>query len=236
MSTVINNIRKKTRRLINISSKIIFNKKIFNEGSSSLQALRVVPWFRDNGDKTLRLNYELNEKSVVIDLGGYEGQWAADIFCKYVCSIHVFEPVKKFADNIEERFKKNSKVMIYAYGLSKANIKEKLSISADSSSTFKPGQETEEIQLVKIDDFLVKNNIEHVDLMKINIEGGEYDLLEHLTHSDRISIFENIQVQFHDFVPMAKERMYAIQNNLSKTHYLTYQYEFVWENWKLKNT
>ena len=101
MSTVINNIRKKTRRLINISSKIIFNKKIFNEGSSSLQALRVVPWFRDNGDKTLRLNYELNEKSVVIDLGGYEGQWAADIFCKYVCSIHVFEPVKKFADNIE---------------------------------------------------------------------------------------------------------------------------------------
>jgi FkbM family methyltransferase len=171
---------------------------------------------------------------VVIDLGGYEGQWAADIFCKYACNIHIFEPFKEFAKNIESRFNRNSKVTIYNYGLSKANTVEKLNISADSSSTFKDGNESVEIQLIKIDDFLDKHNINHIDLMKINIEGGEYDLLEYLVQSERILLFENIQVQFHDFVPNAVDRMHTIQSNLSKTHYLTFQYEFVWENWKLK--
>ena len=45
--------------------------------------LRAAQWFKDNGDKTHRLNYNLNEKSIVFDLGGYEGQWASDIFSKY---------------------------------------------------------------------------------------------------------------------------------------------------------
>ena len=44
----------------------------------------------------------------------------------------------------------------------------------------------------------------------------------------------NIQVQFHDFVLDAESRMKSIQADLRKTHELTYQYDFVWENWKLK--
>jgi FkbM family methyltransferase len=236
MITLINIIRKETTGFLKLISGRIFQKNVFSEDSSSIQASRVKPWLKDNGDKTHRLNYDLNENSVVLDLGGYEGQWAADIFCKYGCTIHVFEPLKRFANNIEKRFEKNSKVKIYQYGLSKTNTNEKISISADSSSTFKTGQEAEEIQLIKIDDFLFGSNIKHIDVIKINIEGGEYDLLEHLVNSERILIFENIQVQFHDFVPMARERMYAIQYKLRETHFLTYQYEFVWENWRLKNT
>ena len=30
-------------------------------------------WFKDNGDETHRLNYNLNKNSLVIDLGGYLG-------------------------------------------------------------------------------------------------------------------------------------------------------------------
>jgi hypothetical protein len=43
---------------------------------------------------------------------------------------------------------------------------------------------------------------------------------------------ENIQVQFHDFVPDAEGRMQRIQEKLAQTHELTYQYLFVWENWR----
>ena len=78
-------------------------------------------------------------------------------------------------------------------------------------------------------------NIERIDLMKINIEGGEYDLLEHLIKTGWIDKIINIQVQFHDFVENAEARMLAIQNDLAKTHELTYQYKFVWENWRLKD-
>ena len=69
------------------------------------------------------------------------------------------------------------------------------------------------------------------DLIKINIVGGEYEVLEILLKNNMISIFKNIQVQFHDFiVDNAKERMNAIQKKLALTHVLTFQYEFVWEN------
>lgn len=204
------------------------------ENTPSIQSLRVIPWFKDNGDKTHRLNYELNESSVVIDLGGYEGQWAADIFCKYACFVYIFEPCQEFANNIIGRFKNNSKISVFNYGLANINAVEKLCVSADGSSIFKSGEKNVEIRLVKIEDFLNEKNITHVDLIKINIEGGEFDLLEHLIESGKILFFENIQVQFHDFIPNAAERMLAIQSNLRKTHYLTYQYEFVWENWKLK--
>ena len=73
----------------------------------SIQSIRVIPWFELNGDKTLRLDYSLNDESLVFDLGGYEGEWSADIFCKYGSNIYVFEPNKDFYNNIVQKFCKN---------------------------------------------------------------------------------------------------------------------------------
>ena len=70
--------------------------------------------------------------------------------------------------------------------------------------------------------------------MKINIEGGEYDLLEDFIQSGEIKKIINIQVQFHYFITGAKTRMRKIQKSLRKTHVLTYQYPFIWENWRIK--
>jgi hypothetical protein len=43
----------------------------------------------------------------------------------------------------------------------------------------------------------------------------------------------DIQVQFHDFVPDAEIRRDEIRRALSATHHLTYDYPFVWENWRI---
>lgn len=199
----------------------------------SSQEKRCIPWFLDKGDKTLRLDYPLNENSVVFDLGGYEGQWASDIFSKYCCFIHVFEPVEKFANQIEHRFAKNKKIFVHQFGLSDADKKLEIFIDGDRSSSFKTKDNNGQyIEIIRAMDFVRKHEISIVHLMKINIEGGEYDLLEHLLESGFISNITNIQVQFHDFVPNAEERMNKIQHELSKTHFLTYQYPFVWENWQ----
>ena len=235
MSKLISIFLNKAAGLLSVIAKKISPETAVLHSSPSIQSIRVLPWFRVDGDKTHRINYDLNQDAVVIDLGGYEGHWAADIFCKYDCYIHIFEPVEEFAQNIKERFEKNKKVSVYTYGLSNTNKNQKLNISADRSSAYEPGEKSVNIKLKKIDDFIKEHNIEHVDLVKINIEGGEYDLLEHLVSNKQILVFENVQVQFHDFVPNSLARMHAIQNELSKTHNLTYQYEFVWENWKRKS-
>ena len=200
-----------------------------------IQHNRVQPWFATNGDQTLRLDYDLNSGSTVFDIGGYKGEFAADIFCKYNANIYVFEPIKSFFDVIKNKFSHNEKVKSYNFGLAGKDEQMEISMSDNASSIFLKTEETQTIQLKSIINFIKENNIAQIDLIKINIEGGEYELLESLIENNLIKIFTNIQVQFHDFLlEDGKERMNKIQEHLSKTHQLTYQYEFVWENWKLK--
>ena len=85
------------------------------------QAIRVRPWFKINGDKTLRLFYKLNQDSVVFDVGGYEGNWASDIFSMYLCNILIFEPVESFFNIIKKRFKQNRKINFFKFGLAGNN-------------------------------------------------------------------------------------------------------------------
>lgn len=192
-------------------------------------------WFQDKGDATLRLNYDLNKDSVVFDLGGYKGQWSGDIFGRYGCDIYVFEPVAMFYKEIVNRFRDNPKIKVFPYGLSDENKICQIGLAQDGSSIYKLSQDTEEISLVKAADFINQQGIERIDVIKVNIEGGEYDLLDHLIQSEFVKIVRNLQIQFHDCpeIPNVMNRMHAIQQELSKTHELTYQYyPFVWENWQ----
>ena len=192
-------------------------------------------WFADRGDETFRLNYpELTEDSLVMDLGGYKGGWASDMYAKYNCTVWIFEPVKEFADNIRERFSRNKKISVFEFGLGNGNSSRPIYLDNDGTSFYKVGARTVEAIQKDIRQFFLEQKIAAVALMKINIEGGEYELLENLVDSGLIQNIKNVQVQFHDFVPGAKMKMKRIQERLSSTHVLTYQYEFVWENWQRK--
>ena len=199
----------------------------------SPQEKRVVPWFNDRGDKTHRLFYDLNHDSIVFDLGGYEGQWTSDIFSMYCSNIYIFEPVPIFFQDISKRFKINSKIYPFMFGLSGETKTMNIRMDNNASSVYLKAGNICEISLIKVSDFFMEHNIVNVDLMKINIEGGEYDVLEHLLDTSLIRLIRNIQIQFHDFVPNAESRMKNIQRRLEDTHHLTYQYPFVWENWTL---
>jgi len=210
-----------------------FIGKVKNRIFPSKQAQRVKPWFKVNGDKTLRLDYDLNQHSIVFDLGGYEGQWASDIFSKYVCPVFIFEPYIKYAEKIKERFRHNGKIKVFAFGLGKIDEQLTLYESDDASSVYKKKGKAYTIEIKKASSFIRKQAITKIDLMKINIEGGEYDLLEELLDEGMVNNIVNLQIQFHDFVDRADERMKRIQQRLSATHTLSYQYEYVWENWVL---
>ena len=68
----------------------------------------------------------------------------------------------------------------------------------------------------------------------MNIEGGEYDLLEYLVGTEWIGKIEDIQIQFHNYGPEYVRRKDKIRLELSKTHYLTYDYALIFENWRLR--
>jgi len=204
---------------------------------------RVINWVESGFDRTLRLDYELDDTAIVFDVGGYEGQWASDIFARYCCTVHVFEPNTTFAATIRRRFAQNPKIVVHDFGLAHISTDEaQLHIKGQGSSLFRrTGSSLDDdspiatVRLVRAADFLAQYGFDKVDLMKINIEGAEYDLLDHLIDTGVVRQVRNIQVQFHDFVPDAHERMSAIHRRLSDTHVLTFQSEFVWENWALNH-
>jgi FkbM family methyltransferase len=192
----------------------------------------VKQFYADGGDYKFRFDYDLAPNSVVLDLGGYEGQWASDLYSRYRCKIHVFEPVAAFAERISQRFRKNIDIEVHACGLGARSRKEVIHVRGASSSLYKDKGGTEEIEIVDVSEWFGTHRIGSVALMKINIEGGEYELLERLIETRLIESIDDVQVQFHNFTDDASERMAAIQEHLGKTHALTYQYRFVWENWK----
>ena len=210
-----------------------FSKIIRNRLYLTKQSRRCRPWFAIDGDNTLRLEYPLNENSVVFDLGGYKGQWASDIFSRYCCNIYVFEPVMIFYEAIKKRFKHNNKIRVFPFGLAEQNKTITLGIDKDRSSMF---QDSAKVEIVKLRSFKIFLYIQQlkISLIKINIEGAEYDLLDFIIQEGLQTCISNIQVQFHDFVPNAEKRRDGIQKILERTHKITWQYPFVWENWEIR--
>jgi len=205
--------------------------KIHRESLAILHA----QWIKDNGDSILRLSYPLNENSVVFDVGGYRGIWAEKIINLYNPHIYIFEPVPEYYSEIVKQLGINPRVFLYNFGLSDKDMNTKIALLSNASSVYKKSKQYINIKLRDINKFLAETKIKKIDLIKINIEGGEYPLLNRLISSRTIEICQNIQVQFHNFIPQAKSRRNKIREHLKRTHYLTYDYPFIWENWRIKN-
>ena len=73
--------------------------------------------------------------------------------------------------------------------------------------------------------------LKSVDLMKINIEGGEFSLLERMTDVNLHTQVDCFLIQFHEWHPNAYQRRARIRKTLAKTHNLQWDYHFIWEKW-----
>jgi FkbM family methyltransferase len=190
-------------------------------------------WYRDDGDHTHRLRYDLTDRSVVIDVGGAHGQWASDIFAMYQPTLHILEPMRAFARGLQARFGRVPKIHVHAIGLDATDRQATLFLDDGASSMFiDAGRGSEQITLRRADDWLREQGIVAIDLLKIHTEGAEYDLVEHLIATGWIPRIRDLQVQFHDYPPDALARLERIRQTLRQTHDLTYQYPFLWENWR----
>ncbi len=191
-------------------------------------------YFAGGVGPALRLDYpSLGPNSTVFDLGGYRGDWTASVLGKYGCKVHVFEFVPEFARGISARFSLDDRVVVHEFGLGSSDRTVPVRLSGDASGE-SAGASDAQCRVVRAVDFLRSSGISDVSLAKINIEGGEYDLLEHLLEEGAIGLFDNLQVQFHKEVPGSEPRLKRIRERLSSTHECTWCFEWVFENWKRK--
>jgi FkbM family methyltransferase len=212
----------------NICREVQGNKSEFQENINR--------WFSNKGDETLRLDYPLGAHSLVFDLGGYLGDFTAEITGRYNCSVFLFEPSIQFFSHCVQRFKSNPKIKCFNYALSDEEGAFKLSKEDNSSSISRVsgGVTYEEIVVKNISRVIADLGVQEISLMKINIEGAEFGVLSDLISSGLISRINNVQVQFHEFYQNSWKLRDQIRLGLSKTHQESWNYPFVWESWARK--
>lgn len=172
----------------------------------------------------------LKGDSIVFDVGGYEGSWSKVIDKKYSPNIYIFEPVSLFAQRITGLFSERKNVQVLSFGLSGSNKKIALSVQEESSSAHKvPGDNAEIVEFLDIVEVMNTYNIQKIDLLKINIEGEEYELLNRLIESGYIARCKHVLVQFHDFVDGATEKRLQCIERIHATHTTSFSYPFIWE-------
>lgn len=193
-------------------------------------------WVADRAEWK-RYDFPLSKDSIVIDVGGYDGLWAKAIDDKYGCKIFVFEPTLEFFNEIVELHKGNPNIKVIHGALSNRDGEAIIHVQSNSSSIHQDnGGRKEEIKLIDVNKWLIENNIENVDLMKLNCEASEYEILMSMVKPENMSHLkvDNFLIQFHKF-PVHYESMYeAIHNEFKHTHDVTFNYLYVWEALKRK--
>lgn len=196
-------------------------------------------WYKARDEQLLRVKYPLNSNSLVLDIGAYKGVWAKQINELYGCQVICFEPVKSMFEQLKQNIGDNKNIKAYNVAISDKNGTEDICLKKDASSLYEKGSSYETVETKTLKTAMLDYKISCADLVKMNIEGSEYAVLEHMIANKpegmgAFDYFKHIQIQFHMNVPSYKERRQAIQDELRKTHKKDYDYEFIWESWSKK--
>lgn len=187
-------------------------------------------WYEQNGDNTYRINYDLNPNSIVVDIGARYGEWCDIIKKKYGCNVYCFDVILDFCIVLN---RKNYVVfncaVIDKFGTINLGIFDnEASILHDETDT----NNIITIESIPASEIFKLINKNEIDLIKINVEGAEYSILNNLIDSGLISKVRSIQVQFH-LIENYEQQYNELSQKLKKTHKITWRFPFIWENWEL---
>jgi len=180
---------------------------------------------------------ELTPECTVVDIGAFTGKWAQHISNLYDCTIYSFEPNPKSYERLEERAEHNPKLHPRPYGLGNRDEQVDFVLSGLGSTEVYDHVELEAgAQRVKVDIADVARvwrelDLQRIDLVKINIEGAEYDLLDRMLELGLQESVQSFLIQFHEWHPRAYSRRRKILKELRKTHRCEWNFGFVWEKW-----
>lgn len=145
----------------------------------------------------------------VVDLGANVGLWSEYIrSVADVHSIYMVEPNKKAVKILQETYINDDKSFIVPKAVSNFDGETDLFTSDDNSlvssiieehrsiSDFGTLSNSEKIQVCKLSTLILENQISKIDLLKIDIEGAEYDLFCDMSSSEFEKI-ENILLEYH---------------------------------------
>jgi FkbM family methyltransferase len=190
-------------------------------------------------DPDLLVDLDLEPGSMALDVGAYEGSWTSRVLERVGdvdLRIHAFEPEPGAAARLQAAFEGDPRVTTHPFGLAGRDREEAMSVGGHGSSVFSnpavPGSfGTTHIRLRDVQRVLADQRVDRIAAIKVNIEGGEFELLDRLHDTGWLTRTGTVLVQFHEFAPGAYSGRRRNRRQLAETHRNTWCYPWVWERW-----
>ena len=182
----------------------------------------------DGYDNLLYEKHELSQEDTVVVLGGYKGKSIEIWRANYNCRVVAYEPIPEFFEELESKFSEDSKVSLINAAVSDKDGELELTLADYGTSQFHQSEEKVIVASKEINKEL-EGIQPHPLVLEINIEGGEYAVLERLITTQDVKNVKTLLIQFHNYGLQHEYARARIRLELSKTHYLEFNYDWIWE-------
>ena len=188
-------------------------------------------FWRAGGQTLLWERQPIDSSSLVWDVGGFRGDWCAEALWRYGCSVVVFEAIPEFASEIARRFGQNARVSVVPAALGREDGTLDFNLDRDGSSAFVGDGPRLVVPVADVARHFAERAGSGLACMKVNIEGGEYDLLERMLETGLTACVRSLLIQFHQVAKDSAARRDRVRAELARTHDEVFCFPFVWERW-----
>lgn len=148
-------------------------------------------------------DFNISDKKIVLDIGANVGLWSKYIIYKGSSKVYCFEPNRKALEHLNKTFKAENNVTIFNLGIYKE--KSKIPFYIDESNSLvssvlsdSNNQPSYEIECITLKDALEMTGETKIDLVKMDIEGAEFEVIDNLD-SYISSKIDSFLIEYHDF-------------------------------------
>jgi FkbM family methyltransferase len=159
--------------------------------------------------KIIRKKLNPGEDWVLFDVGANSGSYAKllqDVFGPK-SKIYCFEPAKKSFELLQSNFGTLANMELINAGLGEAKADLTLYSNSDTSTMASiyhrrldhhhiDFNQTEEVKITTVDDFCAENNIKHIHVLKIDVEGHEIKVIKGASNLIKSGNVDYIQFEF----------------------------------------
>lgn len=175
----------------------------------------------------------------IFDLGANVGTWTK--LAKAIipdAAVHAFEPIPLYQDEYLKSTKALSNIKLHKVGVGSENKTEKFNFSGHSSSFLEVSENLLKmfpnekkvgeinVEMVRLDDYVAKQNIPLPDMMKLDVEGYELEVLKGALKcmaNCRYIILEVSFIERHIGQPLFHEVVYFMGQNDYHVHSFPYR-------------
>lgn len=225
----IEQIKDRTLTISSIARRIYGMKLILQDGPSDAST-----WFLFNREK---LNYRIKFKSdgLILDIGSYLGDYTKKVLARNPgMTFWLYELNPEYFNACLIRFKDGQNVTVYQKAVNADGRYFQMQIDG-LRSRLELNISYEVLQTASIGIQEIFDSVSEIELLKLNIEGMEYECLDQLVRSESLVKARHLLIQFHNFEGGSKSKRDVLRSKISKDFNNIYTFDWMWELWIRKD-